>query len=62
MKITAEINDYSEPAKTPIRVHNHWNIGMGKFVELEVNGERYTVKGNELISAINRCMLNTFGE
>lgn len=60
MKITTEITDYSEPAKIPIRVHNHWNIG--KFVELEVNGERYTVKGSELISAINRCMTDTFGE
>lgn len=60
MKITTEINDYSEPAKTPIRIHNHWNIG--RFVELEVKGERYTVKGSELISAINRCMTDTFGE
>ena len=60
MKITAEINDYSNPSKTPIRVHNHWNYG--DMVELEVNGERYTVKGSELISAINRCLLNTFGE
>lgn len=60
MKITAEINDYSNPSKTPIRVHNHWN--HGEMVELEVNEVRYTVKGSELISAINRCMLNTFGE
>ena len=60
MKITTEINDYSEPAKPSIRIHNHWNIG--RFVELEVNGERYTVKGSELISAINRCMTDTFGE
>ena len=60
MKITAEIKDYSELAKPSIRVHNHWNIG--RFVELEVNGERYTVKGSELISAINRCILDTFGE
>lgn len=60
MKITAEIHDYSEPAKTPIRVHNYWNYG--DMVELEVNGERYTVDGSELISAINRCMLNTFGK
>lgn len=44
----------------PIRVHNHWN--KGDMVELEVNGERHTVKGSELISAINRCMLNIFGE
>ena len=27
MKITTEINDYSEPAKPSIRIHNHWNIG-----------------------------------
>jgi len=60
MKITAKINDYSNPSKAPILVHNHWN--HGEMVELEVNGERYTVKGSELISAINRCMLNTFGE
>lgn len=60
MKITTEITDYSEPAKPPIRVHNHWNIGS--FVELEVNGERYAVKGSELISAINRCMTDIFGE
>lgn len=60
MKITAEINDYSNPSKVHIRVHNHWN--HGDMVELEVNGERYTVKGSELISAINRCMLDTFGE
>ena len=60
MKITAEINDYSNPSKTHIRVHNHWNYG--DMVELEVNGERHTVKGSELISAINRCLLNTFGE
>ncbi len=60
MKITAKINDYSEPSKAPILVHNHWNYG--DMVELEVNGERYAVKGSELISAINRCLLNTFGE
>lgn len=60
MKITAEITDYSKPAKPSIRVHNHWS--HGDMVELEVNGERYTVKGSELISAINRCMLNTFRE
>lgn len=60
MKITIEINDYSEPAKTPIRIHSHWSYG--DRVEIEVNGERYTVKGSELISAINRCMTNIFGE
>ena len=60
MKITAEINDYSNPSKSKIRIHNHWN--HGDMVEVEVNGERYTVKGSELISAINRCMLDAFGK
>ena len=60
MKVTCEINDYSEPSKVNIRVHNAW--AQSDMVELEVNGERYTVKGNELISAINRCLLNCFGE
>ena len=60
MKVTTEINDYSEPAKIPIRVHSHWEYGH--MVELEVNGERYTVKGRELISAINRCMRSVFDE
>lgn len=54
MKVTVEINDYSEPAKPAIRVHNHWN--SGKMVELEVNGERYTVSGEELRAAVSRCM------
>lgn len=60
MKITSEISDYSNPAQVPIKVHNHWNYG--DMVELEIDGKRYTVKGSELISAINRCMLNCFGE
>lgn len=60
MKITAEISDYSEPAKSNIRVHNHWNYG--DMVELEIDGERYTVKASELISAVQRCELNIFGE
>lgn len=60
MKITAEINDYSNPAQPKIKVHNHWN--HGDQVELEIDGKRYTVKSNELISAIQRCTLNCFGE
>ena len=60
MKITAEINDYSNPSKTHIRVHNHWC--HHDMVELEINEVRFTIKGSELISAINRCLLNSFGE
>ena len=60
MKVTVEIADYSKPAQVPIRVHNdYWD---GNKVEIEIDGEkRYTVDGNELISAIKRCMLDVFG-
>ena len=60
MKITAQINDYSNPSMPNIRVHNAWNDG--KKVELEVDNKRYTVDGDELISAVKRCMLDCFGK
>lgn len=60
MKVTCEINDYSEPARTRIKVHNAWNYS-DTMIELEVEGKRYTVKGSELIGAINKCLLS-FGE
>lgn len=59
MKVTCEINDYSTSAKPKIKVHDSW--ADGRKVELEVNGERYTVDGEELISAVKKCMLNVFG-
>ena len=60
MRVTIEINDYSKPAKPSIRVHSDWNDG--KQIELEVEGKRYTVDGEELRSAISRAMLDVFGK
>ena len=60
MKVTCEINDYSVPEQTRIKVHNAWNY-KDRMGELEVDGKRYTVKGSELIGAINKCLLS-FGE
>jgi len=60
MNITTEINDYSTPSQPKIKIHNHWCDG--NKVELEIDGKRYTVCGSEIISAVKRCMLNTFGE
>lgn len=60
MRVTCEINDYSNPAKPCIKIHNSWRDG--EKVELEISGERYVVKADELISAINRAKLNCFGE
>ena len=59
MKVTCEINDYSNPAKPCIRVHNAF--AYGDHVELEVEGQRYEVDGEELISAVRRCLLNCMG-
>ena len=53
MKVTVEINDYSNPTQPCIRVDNSWCDGSK--VELEVKGERYTVSADELISAIKRA-------
>lgn len=53
MKVTVEINDYSNPTQPYIRIHNAWSDGSK--VELEVKGERYTVSADELISAIKRA-------
>ena len=55
MKVTVEIRDYSKPAQPCIRVHNAWRDG--EKVELEVDGKRYTVCAEELISAVKRAMV-----
>jgi len=57
MKVTCEINDYSNSSQPKIKVHNAWNY-KDTMVELEVDGKRYTVKGRELIGAINKCLLS----
>lgn len=54
IKVTCEVQDYSNPAKTSIRIHNHWS--SNKQVEIEVDGERRTVNGKDLIEAVNNCM------
>ena len=54
IKVTCQINDYSEPAQPSIKVHSHWNDKS--FVVLEVDGKMYTVSGNELGTAIEDAM------
>lgn len=56
MRVTCEIDDYSVPTEPNIRVHNSF-IDNNK-VELEVEGKRYTVNADELISAVRRATLN----
>lgn len=60
MKVTVEIRDYSQPKKTPIRVHNSWC--NGDKVELQIGSEYYTVNADELISAVQRARVGDFLE
>ena len=55
MKITCEIEDYSNPTQPCIRIHNAW--ADSEKIELEIKGERYRVDADELISAIKRATL-----
>ena len=54
IKVTCELQTYHDTAKPSVKVHNHWN--QTELVELEVNGERFVVKGTELIGAVKNCM------
>lgn len=54
--ITCNVKTYDTPQKAPIRVHSHWHDRT--MVELEIVGvgERYTVVGKDLITAIENAM------
>ena len=59
MKVTIEIKDCSNPVRPNIFVKSAWSDG-NKAV-LEVDGVQYTVIAEELISALKKVQLNTFG-
>lgn len=54
VRVTCEIDTYGETAKPSIRIHNHWN--RADYVEIEVDGKRYSVNGKELKIAVDNCM------
>lgn len=58
VKVTRQVDAYSEPAKESLKIHNHWHIS--RFVEVEIGGKRYTVDGNDLKKAIDNCMNTEF--
>lgn len=55
MNITCMIEDHSNPIQPSIKIHNSWC--NGNWVELEIGDKRHTVSGEELISAVQRCMI-----
>ena len=57
MKVTVEIEDYSNPRQPNIKVHNSWNCG--DTVEIEIEGKRYTVNADEMIDAIEKAVVKT---
>lgn len=54
VKVTCEIETKGEKATPSIRVHNHWNYDT--LVEIEIDGKRYTVAGEDMKVAIDNCM------
>lgn len=54
IKVTCQLQDYSDPAMPSIKVHSHWP--SRQQVELEVDGKRYTVDGRDLITAVENAM------
>lgn len=54
IKVTCEVPECSDTAKTNIMVHNHWS--RKDLVEIEVEGKRYTVEGRSMKIAIENCM------
>lgn len=56
--VACEVYDYSDPRKENLRIYSHFKTN--KLVELEINGERYTVGGDELKTAIDNCMNTGF--
>ena len=53
IKVTCELKDYSEPAQPQIKVYSDRDID--RFVELEIDGKKYTVNADELRRAIENC-------
>lgn len=53
IKVTCQLEDYSSPAMPSIKVHSSRNR---RNVELEVDGKKYTVNGNDLIQAVQNAM------
>lgn len=52
--VTCQLEDYSTPAMPRIKVHSRWDTK--RHVELEVDGKRYTVVGQDLITAVENAM------
>ena len=53
IKVTCEIENYDEPAKPSIRVHNHWN--NERMVVIEIGAEKVTVLAKDLKAACDNC-------
>lgn len=54
IKVTCQLDDYSSLSMPSIKVHNNWNTKRN--VDLEIDGERYTVNGYDLIQAVQNAM------
>ena len=54
IQVPCQLPDYSEPAQQSIKVHSDYFFK--NLVELEIDGKRYKVNGNDLIKAVENAM------
>lgn len=60
--VTCKVQTYDTPQKAPLRVHSHWCDGQMVEIEVVGAGERYTVVGKDMITAIENAMnVNRYG-
>lgn len=60
MKVICELTEQSGRSPSPVRVIS--SAANNSYVNLEVDGKYYAVKGSELISAVQRATLDCFGK
>lgn len=54
IKVTCQLNDMEDSKIPGIKVHSHWKTKRN--VELEIEGKRYVVNGQDLITAVENAM------
>ena len=55
IKVTCQVEVYNESKAEPsIKIHNHWCFN--NRVEIEIDGKRYCVIAEDIITAIKNCI------
>jgi len=59
MDVICKLGEYSNPSKGEVNIESH--LGDHNMVEIVIDGKRYVVCAEEVISAVKRVKLNVMG-